>query len=247
MAGAIGDDDLARHFDGVNARVLALDARVEDTAHEGGGGPVEDRHLGTVDLHHGVVNAATGQRGHDMFDGGDGRPAVTVKLRAQAALRDAVVARRHVRLAGEVRAAEPQAHVGGVRPDGHAREPTGVETHAAEAHIRSDRCLHVETRCPFCPRAAAFRASVPDLVPGPPIGDAPAIFRGKFPPGSPARFSVNYGLLGWGETDNSTIMTVCNNADSSRQKLADSGGGGPLPIENKGKGVGAMPTPLFVL
>jgi hypothetical protein len=84
--GAFGDDDLARHFDGVNARVLPLDARVEDTAHEGRGGAVEDRNLGAVDLDHGVVDAAARQRGHDMFDGGDGRAAIAVQLRAQAAL-----------------------------------------------------------------------------------------------------------------------------------------------------------------
>jgi hypothetical protein len=58
---AIGDHDLARHLDRVNARGLPLDARIEDAAHEGRGGAVEDRNLGAVDLDQRVVDAAAGQ------------------------------------------------------------------------------------------------------------------------------------------------------------------------------------------
>ena len=189
---------------------------------------------------------AARQRGHDMFDRGNRSRPVAVETGTQAALRDPIVARRNIGRARQVHTAEPQAHVRGMGTDGHPRKPARVEPNAAETHIRSDRRLHVETCRPFRPRAACFGCVWPDHV-SDPSTTHPARLSGDASARSAPAVSVAYGLPPRAETDNSTIMTGCNNADSSRQEPADACGASGLAPENKEKGVGAEPTPSFRL
>jgi hypothetical protein len=179
----------------MNARVLPLDARIEDAAHEGGGGAVEDRDLGPVDLDHGVVDAASGQRGHDMFDGRDGGPAITVEPRAKTALRHAVVARGDVGVPGRSmrRNHKPMFAAWGrmvIRVSRPVCRPTPLK-------LTSDLIVACMSKpaVPLSPCRGLSRIR-DDLVPGPPIDHAPAIFRGKHPPGVPGRFPSITGYLG---------------------------------------------------
>jgi hypothetical protein len=134
--------------------------------------------------------------GHDMFDGRDGRAAIAVQPRAQAALRDEVIARGDQRRAGQVHAAEPQAHIRGMGADRHPREPAGVKPYAAETHVRSDRGLHVETVVPFVPAPRPTGVSAPGRRPWP-SRLTPRDLSGEASVRSARAVSFNYGLLGW--------------------------------------------------
>ena len=214
-------------------------------------GAAEPSRIGTsgpFDFDHRVVDAAARQRGHDMFDRGNrGRP-VAVETCTQAALRDTIVARPGYKGApGRSTRRNQQAHVCGMGTDGHPRKPARVEPNAAETHIRSDRRLHVENLSSLSSPCRVFRVRLAGPCVVIPARPTPPVFRGDASARSAPAVSVAYGLPPRAGTDNSTIMTGCNNADSSRQEPADACGASGLAPENKEKGVGVEPTPSFRL
>ena len=65
------DADVAEDLEPAPRRVAGGDAGLVDRLDEGERGPVEDRHLGAVDLDQSVVDAQPVQGGHQVLDGGD--------------------------------------------------------------------------------------------------------------------------------------------------------------------------------
>ena len=69
---ALAHLDRTQHADGAQRLGLHLDPRAQDTPHEGRRRAVENRNLGAIDADQRVMDAGPGQRGHDMFDRGQG-------------------------------------------------------------------------------------------------------------------------------------------------------------------------------
>ncbi len=85
-----------------------------DGGDELGGRAVHDRRLRPVDLDKGVVDAEAGERGHQMLDGGDGRPGAVADHGAERGLADVAPARldQTVRTVGHAGAQEDDAVIG---------------------------------------------------------------------------------------------------------------------------------------
>jgi len=126
--------DHLTHFEAAQRCVKNAHPARQDARDEGRGGAVEDRNLRPVDLHQRVVDAATGQRRHDVFDG---RNLDTFGIGDQGAKPgggDRVPARRDHRVATDhIGPAEPDPVFGRGRTNGHARPLPGMKPGAAEA------------------------------------------------------------------------------------------------------------------
>jgi len=118
-----------QHADEPARRVLQFDARALQQEHEGGRGPVEDRHLFGRDVDVQVVHAQAGAGGHQVFDGVDLGTAIG-DGRSQAGVGDGLGGHRNVHRLRQVDAAEHDAGVGLGRAQGQLHPVSAVEAHA---------------------------------------------------------------------------------------------------------------------
>ena len=139
---ALADLDRAQHADGAQRCGLTRDARLQDAGHKGGGGAVQNGNFGAVDRHQRVVDAGSGQRGHDMFDRREGDALTVIQQGAQARRGHVIPHCRDVDMRRQVRAAEDDAVTGRGGMDVQTGRGPGMKPNALKGHRVVQRRLH---------------------------------------------------------------------------------------------------------
>ena len=95
----------------VLAALLHLEPGRLQQEHERAGAAIHDGHFGRGQIDVGVVDAETGERGHEVLDGRDAH-AVLLEARGEARVADRVRLSLDLHRVGEVDAAENDAGIG---------------------------------------------------------------------------------------------------------------------------------------
>ena len=135
---AVAHPDRAADLDRRSRRFLRNDPGTIQQEHERRRGAVEDRRLRSIDLDHGIVDAAARKCRHHMFDGADPRIAVR-EHRGETGVNHAIEARRDVD--ADVGAAEHDPMIHRSRPERQARAVSLMQPNADTAYRRLQRLL----------------------------------------------------------------------------------------------------------
>src|SRR6185437_9191094 len=139
---AVADRDGLEDADGAPRRVLLGDAGAFDEEDERRGAAVHDRHFGTVELHHDIVDLGAGERRHEMLDRADGQPFAVAQGRAQQGFDGVPPARGDLGAAADdIHATEDDAAIRRRRKQRHGCLYPGMETDAATMDWILDRVL----------------------------------------------------------------------------------------------------------
>jgi hypothetical protein len=119
---------------------------LHDAAHEGGGRPVKDRNLWAINLDQGVVNATTGNRGHQVFDGRNLQTRCVLKLGTQRGAVHRVPTGGDQTIADvQIAARKPDAVMCSSRTDRNSRRKARMQALTDKTDLCLDCCLHDET------------------------------------------------------------------------------------------------------
>ena len=128
--------------------VLCHDTRTFDEEHEGCRAAIHDRHFRAVNLDIDIVDAATGERGEQMFNGGNLDPVVSAQSGAKCGLDHILDAGFNLCIvSGFVSAAEYNACIfgGGLENDGHG--VSRVQACATTTDLTLERVLQKFAVC----------------------------------------------------------------------------------------------------
>ena len=196
FAVAITHSHFLKDFNRIDGAILRRDTRGKKAAHKFNRRAIQNGHFLGINIDTRIVDTTASKCRHQMFNGRDGNPISVGNLCAKAAFWNRIIARgdQRIRIA-HIHPIEPNAAIGHAWMDGQGNRLSPMKAYTFETCRFFQRCLHSK---PFC-------RHVPTIV-GAPNTATPSDCK-----------SVIQTERG---RDNSSFVTLCNNAKTHRQNLA---------------------------